>query len=130
MLNFLAIVLIIIILLFLLVFKRKYITKAFNIKKFYSNEFLNNKEKAIKTISKRNNFTYQNKAKKYSEFNKKDLTKKMFKLFQSQTEDKLKALAIAEDLADNSTLPILRRGLKDMSPEVVKRSATLIRKFK
>ena len=130
MLNFLAIFLIIIILLFLFVFKRKYITKAFNIKKFYSNEFLNNKENAITTTSKRNNFTYQNKAKKYSEFNKKDLTKKMFKLFQSQTEDKLKALAIAEDLADNSTLPILRRGLKDMSPEVVKRSATLIRKFK
>ena len=130
MLNFLAIALIIIILLFLLVFKRKYITKAFNIKKFYSNEFLNNKENAITTIYKRNNFTYQNKAKKYSEFNKKDLTKKMFKLFQSHTEDKLKALAIAEDLADNSTLPILRRGLKDMSPDVVKRSATLIRKFK
>mgnify|MGYP001116867307 CR=1 FL=1 len=130
MLNFLAIFLIIIILLFLFVFKRKYITKAFNIKKFYSNEFLNNKEKAIKTISKRNNFTYQNKAKKYSEFHKKHLIKKMFKLFQSHTEDKLKALAIAEDLADNSTLPILRRGLKDMSPEVVKRSATLIRKFK
>ena len=54
----------------------------------------------------------------------------MFKLYQSNTEDKLKALRIAEELADKSTLPILRRGLKDTSPEIVEKSATLIRKFK
>ena len=130
MLNFLAIVLIIVILLFLLVFKRKYIINTFKIKKNHSNKLLIKKKNTIKTISKRNNFTYQNKAKKYSEFYKKALIKKMFKLFQSHTEDKLKALAIAEDLADNSTLPILRRGLRDMSPDVVERSATLIRNFK
>ena len=54
----------------------------------------------------------------------------MFSLFQGNTEEKLKALKIAEELADKSTLSILRKGLKDMSPEVVKISALLIRKFK
>ena len=54
----------------------------------------------------------------------------MFSLFRGDTEDKVKALKIAEELADKSTLPILRRGLKDISPEVVKISALLIRKFK
>jgi len=42
----------------------------------------------------------------------------------------LKSLKIAEELADKSTLPILRKGLKDISPEVVEISALLIRKFK
>ena len=84
----------------------------------------------MKSLSKKNSFSYQNKSKNYSEFYKKSLRNKMFQLFQSHTEDKLKALTIAEDLADKSTLPILRRGLKDMSPEVVKRSAILIRNFK
>ncbi len=51
----------------------------------------------------------------------------MFSLFQGNTEDKLKALKIAEELSDKS---ILRQGLRDMSPEVVKLSALLIRKFK
>ena len=54
----------------------------------------------------------------------------MFSLFKGNTKDKLKALKIAEELADKSTLPILRKGLRDMSPEVVKLSALLIRKFK
>ena len=42
----------------------------------------------------------------------------------------LKALRIAEELADKSTLSILRKGLRDVSPEVVEISAFLIRKFK
>ena len=54
----------------------------------------------------------------------------MFNLFKGNTEDKLKALKIAEEFADKSTLPILRQGLRDMSHEVVKLSALLIRKFK
>ena len=54
----------------------------------------------------------------------------MFSLFKGNTEDKLKALKIAEELSDKSTLSILRQGLRDMSPEVVKISALLIRKFK
>ena len=54
----------------------------------------------------------------------------MFILFHGNKEDKLKAFKIAEELADKSTLPILRKGLKDISPEVVEISALLIRKFK
>ena len=54
----------------------------------------------------------------------------MFTLFQGNTEDKLKSLKIAEELADKSTLPILRKGLRDVSSEVVEISALLIRKFK
>ena len=54
----------------------------------------------------------------------------MISLLQCNTENKLKALKIAEELADKSTLSILRQGLKDISPEVVEISALLIRKFK
>ena len=54
----------------------------------------------------------------------------MFNLFKGNTENKLKALKIAEDLADKSTLLILRKGIRDISPEVVETSALLIRKFK
>ena len=54
----------------------------------------------------------------------------MFSLFKGNKGDKLKALKIAEELADKSTLPILRRGLRDISPEVVEISDLLIRKFK
>ena len=54
----------------------------------------------------------------------------MFSLFQANTEDKLKALRIAEELTDKSTLSILKKGLSDMSPEVVEISALLKRKFK
>ena len=52
------------------------------------------------------------------------------KFFEGNTEDKLKALNIAKELADKSTLPILRRGLKDMDPEIIKLSAHLIKQFK
>ena len=54
----------------------------------------------------------------------------MISLFQGDTDNKLKALKIAEELADKSTLPILRQGLRDISPEVVEISALLIRQFK
>ena len=54
----------------------------------------------------------------------------MFSLFHGDKENKLKALKIAEELADKSTLPILRKGLKDISPEVIEISALLIKKFK
>ena len=54
----------------------------------------------------------------------------MSSLFKGSKENKLKALKIAEELADKSTLPILRKGLRDISPDVVEISALLIRKFK
>ena len=44
----------------------------------------------------------------------------MLSLFKRNEEDKLKTLKIGAELADKSTLSILRKGFKDFSPEVVK----------
>ena len=86
-------------------------------------------ENNIITSSEKNKH-YQDSANKYSEFYKRKLREKMNSHFKGSVEDKLKALNIAGELADKSTLPILRRGLKDMDPEIVELSASLIKKFK
>ena len=125
MLNFFAILLIIFIVFLLLIFKKRQFKNAINLKNLSSNKLINNNN-----ISKKNSFSYKHEDTIYSEFDKKALRNTMFKLFQSHKEDKLKALKIAEKLADKSILPILRRGLKDTSPEIVERSAYLIRNFK
>ncbi len=126
MLNLFAILLIIFIVFLLLIFKKRQFKNAINLKNLSSNKFINQK----KSISKKIGFNYKHEYKKYSEFEKKALRNKMFQLFLSNKVDKLKALKIAEELSDKSTLSILRQGLRDMSPEVVKLSALLIRKFK
>ena len=54
----------------------------------------------------------------------------MNNLFNCSAKGKFKALNIAKELADKSTLPILRRGLKEMDPEIIELSASLIEKFK
>ena len=87
-------------------------------------------ENKIMTSSEKKFNHYQNSSNKYSEFYKRKLRKKMNNLFNGSAEDKLKALNLAEELADKTTLPILRRGLKDMDPEIVELSASLIGKFK
>ena len=130
MLNFLAIVLIIFIGILLLVFKKRSFRKFINKDKLHSVELKKNRKNNNKFLSNKKSFLYNHEAKKYSLFYKKSQRNKMFNLFQGNTEDKLKALKIAEELADKSTLTILRKGLRDMSPEVVKLSALLIRKFK
>ena len=81
------------------------------------------------TSSGKNNH-YDDSLNNYSEFYKRKLREKMNSLFKGSTEDKLKALNLAEELADKSTLPILRKGLKEMNLQIVERSADLIRKFK
>ena len=86
-------------------------------------------ENNIITSSEKNNH-YQNSSYRYSEFYKRKLREKMNILFKGSAEDKLKALNIAEELADKSTLPILRKGLKEVNLQIVERSADLIRKFK
>ena len=126
MLDFFAILLIIFIVFLLLIFKKRQFKNAINLKNLSSNKIINNK----KYIYKKNDFSYKHEYKIYSDFEKKALRNKMFQLFLSNKEDKLKALQIAEELADKSTLPILRKGLKDTSPEVVEISANLIRNFK
>ena len=130
MLNFFIIVLIILILFFLMIFKRKYIFNAFNTMKLQAIKEKHNKNKIISSSAKNINIHYQNNFYKYSEFYKRTLRAKMLRLSKGNTKDKLKALKIAEELADKSTLPILRKGLKDMNLKIVERSADLITKFK
>ena len=130
MLNFFAIVLIIFIGILLLFFKKRSFRKFINKGKLHSVNLKKNRKKNNKFLSNKKSFLYNHEAKKYSLFYKNSQRNKMFNLFQGNTEDKLKALKIAEELADKSTLSILRKGLRDMSPEVVKISALLISKFK
>ena len=130
MLNFFAIVIIIFIGILLLIFKKRSFRKLINKGKLHSVKLKKNKKNNNKFLSNKKSFLYNHEAKKYSLFYKNSQRNKMFSLFQGNTEDKLKALKIAEELSDKSTLSILRQGLRDMSPEVVKLSALLIRKFK
>ena len=115
MINFLAIVLIIFIGILLLVFKKRSFKKYINKRNLYPIKLNKNN----KFSSNKNSFLYNHEEKKYSVFYKNSQRNKMFSLFQGNTENKLKALKIAEELADKSTLPILRKGLRDISPEVV-----------
>ena len=126
MIKFFAIVLIIFIGILLLIFKKRSFQKFINKSNLYSIKFKKNK----KFLSNKNSFLYNQEEKKYSVFYKNSQRNKMLSLFQGDTENKLKALKIAKELADKSTLPILRKGLRDISPEVVEISALLIRQFK
>ena len=126
MITFFAIVLIIFIGICLLFFKKRNLKKLINKSNLYSIKLNKNN----KFLSNKNSFFYNHEDKKYTVFYKKSQRNKMFSLFHGDTENKLKALKIAEELADKSTLPILRKGLRDISPEVVEISALLIRKFK
>ena len=126
MINFFAIVLIIFTGILLLVFKKRSFKKFINKRNIYSIKSTKNN----KFSSSKNSFLYNHEEKKYSIFYKNSQRNKMFSLFKGNTENKLKALKIAEELSDKTTLPILRKGLRDISPEVVEISAFLIRKFK
>ena len=130
MLNFFAIVLIIFIGILLLVLKKRSFRRLINKGKLHPIKSKKNNKNNNKFLSNKKSFLYNHEAKKNSLFYKNSQRNKMFNLFQRNTEDKLKALKIAEELSDKSTLSTLRQGLRDMSPEVVKLSALLIRKFK
>ena len=130
MLNFFAIVLIIFIGILLLVFKKRSFKNLINKGKLDSIKLKKHRKNNNQFVSNKKSILYKHEDKKHSVFYKNSQRNKMFSLFQGNTEDKLKALKIAEELADKSTLSILRIGLRDMSPEVVEISALLIRKFK
>ncbi len=130
MLNFFAILLIIFIGILLLVFKKRSFKKLINQSNLISKKLNKNKKSNNKFLSKKNSYLYKHEEKKYSVHYKNSQRNKMISLFQGDTENKLEALKIAEELADKSTLPILRKGLRDISPEVVEISALLIRQFK
>ena len=130
MLKFFAILLIILIGILLLVLKKRSFKQLINKRILYSVKLKKHRENNNKFLSNKNSFLYNHEEKNYSVFYKNSQKNKMLSLFQGNTEDKLKALKIAEELADKSTLPILRKGLRDTSPEVIEISALLIRKFK
>jgi len=130
MLNFFAIVLIIFIGILLLILKKRSFEKLIIKSKLHPIKLKKDRKNNNHFISNKKSFLYNHEAKKDSLFYKNSQRNKMFSLFKGNTEDKLKALKIAEELADKSTLKILRKGLKDISPEVVEISALLIRKFK
>ena len=130
MFNFFAIVLIIFIGLLLLVLKKRSFEKLINKGKLHSIKLKKHRKNNNQFLSNKKSILYNHEEKKYSVFYKNSQRNKMFSLFKGNKENKLKALKIAEELADKSTLPILRKGLKDISPEVVEMSALLIRKFK
>ena len=129
MLNFFAILLIISIGILILFLKKRSFRKLINKDNLYSEKLTISRKNYNKFLSKKS-YLYNHEEKKYSVFYKNSQRNKMFSLFQGNTEDKLKALKIAEELSDKSTLPILRKGLRDISPEVVEISALLIRQFK
>jgi len=114
----------------LLVLKKRSFRKLINKVKLHSDKSKKNRKNNNKFLSNKNSYLYNPEEKKYSVFYKNSQKDKMFSLFKGNTEDKLKALKIAEEFADKSTLPILRQGLRDISPKVVEISASLIRKFK
>ena len=130
MLNFFAIVLIIFIGILLLVFKKRSFKNLINKGKLDSIKLKKHRKNNNQFVSNKKSVLYKHEEKKHSVFYKNSQRNKMFSLFQGNTEDKLKALKIAEELSDKSTLSILRIGLRDMSPEVDEISALLIRKFK
>jgi len=131
MLNLISIILIVCIIVFLLTYKRTIISKLFINKKILRKDtatinFRNNSSKC----NDLNTSELQTELKIYSNNEKAYLKKEMFYLFNGNKEQKLKALEIARNLSDKSTLKILRIGLKDMDSEIVKISAELISKFK
>ena len=130
MINIFAIILIIFIGILLLVFKKRSFKNLINKDKLDSIKLKKHRKNNNQFVSNKKSVLYKHEEKKHSVFYKNSQRNKMFSLFQGNTEDKLKALKIAEELADKSTLSILRIGLRDMSPEVVEISALLIRKFK
>ena len=130
MFNLLSIILILTILIFLLIFKRNFIIRFFNKKKIghYSN--VEEMQGKISSFTFKKTFPIKKDKKVYSQNERIFLKRKMEALFKSSKEDKLKALKIAKDLSDTSTLHILRMGLKDMDSDIVEISAGLINNFK
>jgi len=130
MFKLLSIILILGILIFLIIFKRSRIIKFFNKKKVRTHNNFEETKATIYSTTMKNKFLTTNDIKVYSQNERIFLKRKMEALFKGSKEDKLKALKIAKDLSDASTLRILRMGLKDMDADIVQISADLIDNFK
>ncbi len=130
MFKLLSIILILAILFFLLIFKRRLIIKSFYKKKI---ELKNNAKETNPKIFSSNfkkKFPITTDIKVYTKNERIFLKRKMEAFFKGSKEDKLKALKIAKDLSDTSTLHILRMGLRDMDSDIVEISAGLIDNFR
>lgn len=131
MISFVSILLATLIIIFLLIFKRKSIMNFSSFGKYFVNKKVkvqnNNSNQTNKVNSEIKN---KNERKVYTPYERSALRKEMKKLFSGSKEEKIKALRIAEKLSDLSTINLLRRGLRDMDPDIVKICAKLIEKFK
>ena len=112
MFRLFSIILILSILIFLLIFKRSLIIKFFNKKKIQLYNNVQEKQAKISSSPLKKKVTFTNDIQVYSHSERLFLKRKMESLFKGSKEDKFKALKIAKDLSDKSTLPILRMGLK------------------
>ena len=130
MFRVLSIILILSILIFLIIFKRSLIIKFFSKKKIELYNNVQETQAKIYSSPLKKKVSFTNDIKVYSHSERIFLKRKMESLFKGSKEDKLKALKIAKDLSDKSTLSILRMGLKDMDSDIVEISADLIDKFK
>ena len=130
MFTLISIILIIGIIFFLLIYKRKFISKIKNRNIDLKINKKNQRNNSFDNSNLYNQTIYQKESTLYSNIEKYYLKKEMYCLFKGNKEDKLKALNIARKLSDKSTLNILRIGLKDMDSDIVKLSAELIENFR
>ena len=125
-----SIILILAILIALFRYKGSLLIKLFNKKKLKIHNNVKESHSEISSITLKKKFPNIQDIKRYSYKERLFLKRKMEELFKGSKEDKLKALKIARDLSDKSTLHILRMGLNDMDSDIVKISASLINYFK
>ena len=130
MFKVLSIILILAILIALFRYKGSLLIKLFNKKKLKIHNNVKESHSEISSITLKKKFPNIQDIKRYSYKERLFLKRKMEELFKGSKEDKLKALKIARDLSDKSTLHILRMGLNDMDSDIVKISASLINYFK
>ena len=130
MFRILSIILILAILILLLRFKGSLLIKFFNKKNSRNPNIVLETKSKISSTALKKKFSITQDIKLYSYNERLFLKRKMEELFKGSKEDKLKALKIAKDLSNKSTLHILRMGLRDMDSDIVEISADLIDKFK
>ena len=131
MFSLASLILISVILIFLIIFKRRLISKFINKNKTRLHNKSNEKSQTrIYSSTLKNNFPITKDIKVYSNNERIFLKRKMKELFKGSKEDKIKALKIAKQLSDKSTLQILRMGLRDTDSEIVEIAASLIENFK
>ena len=93
-------------------FKKRSFRKLINKGKLHSDKSKKNRKNNNKFLSNKNSYLYNPEDKSTQYFIKILRKIKCLVFIKGNTKDKLKALKIAEEFADKSTLPILRQGLR------------------